>query len=54
MQKYIQMVEKHAQLAKDASQFMWENPETGYREEGRHNHEVNFALGQSKSHRHDK
>ena len=32
MQKYIQMVEKHAQLAKDASQFMWENPETGYRE----------------------
>ena len=32
MQKYIQMVEKHAQLAKDASRFMWENPETGYRE----------------------
>lgn len=32
MKKYMDMVQKHAQLAKDATDFMWKNPETGYRE----------------------
>ena len=32
MEKYIQAVEKHGQLAKDAAAFLWKNPETGYRE----------------------
>ena len=32
MQKYIEAVNKHADLAKAASEFMWKNPETGYRE----------------------
>ncbi len=32
MKKFIQAVDKHAQRALDAMDFMWKNPETGYRE----------------------
>ena len=32
MQKFIDAVEKNGQLAKDAMQYLWENPETGYKE----------------------
>ena len=32
MEKFIQAVDKHAQRALDALDFLWKNPETGYRE----------------------
>jgi len=32
MQKFIDAVEKNGQLAKDALDYLWKNPETGYRE----------------------
>jgi len=32
MQKFIEAVEKNAKLAKDALDYLWKNPETGYKE----------------------
>ena len=32
MSRYAQYVEKHRQLILDAEDFLWKNPETGYRE----------------------
>ena len=32
MKKFIEAVEKNGQLAKDALDYMWKNPETGYKE----------------------
>ncbi len=32
MQKFIEAVEKNGQLAKDALDYLWKNPETGYKE----------------------
>ena len=32
MEKFIKAADKHAQLALDAMDYLWKNPETGYRE----------------------
>ena len=32
MEKWFAMIEKHRQEMQDVLDFMWENPETGYRE----------------------
>ena len=32
MQKFLDAVEKNGQLAKDALDYLWKNPETGFRE----------------------
>ena len=33
MQRYVESVNKHRQLILDAMDYIWKNPETGYKEE---------------------